>query len=296
MEAEAIARLLKQWKSSGRIQSWKEVAILMRAMTNVEIYLSALEAHDIPVYVVQGTAFYQKSEVSDLIAFLELVLHPDDELLRATVLTSSLFGVSFNDLLKVPRQSSPYATNSCPSGRERRDTATAAEILQDVIRKTDFDVVMMAQKNGPQRVANIGKLIEITRELARQGTTALDDVVRYLRERAHDTSVRESEAQIVSQADDVVRVLTVHQAKGLEFDIVIIPDLAARAGRASGDRTFFSDRWGMLVGAAYGLHRKTAAAFADPRRKKAGRRSTVRGREAIALRRGDARAQDAGPG
>src|SRR3989449_3203907 len=43
MEAEAIARLLKEWKSSGRIQSWKEVAILMRAMTNVEIYLSALE-------------------------------------------------------------------------------------------------------------------------------------------------------------------------------------------------------------------------------------------------------------
>src|SRR4029077_12114064 len=135
-------------------------------------------------------------------------------------------------------------------------TATAAEILQDVVRKTDFDVVMMAQKNGPQRVANIGKLVEITRELARQGTTALDDVVRYLRERTHDTSVRESEAQIVSQVDDVVRVLTVHQAKGLEFDIVIIPDLAARTGGRSGDRTFFSDRWGLLVGASYGLHRK----------------------------------------
>ncbi|HYR44122.1 MAG TPA: PD-(D/E)XK nuclease family protein, partial [Terriglobia bacterium] len=63
-------------------------------------------------------------------------------------------------------------------------------------------------------------------------------------------------AQIVSQEDDVVRVLTVHQAKGLEFDIVIIPDLAAKAGRGAGDRAFFSDRWGILAGAAYGLHRK----------------------------------------
>src|SRR5207253_6672370 len=97
MEAEAIARLLKEWKSSGRIQSWKDVALLMRTMTNIEIYLGALEAHGIPVYVVQGTAFYQKSEVSDLIAFLELVLHPDDALLRATVLTSSLFGVTFEE-------------------------------------------------------------------------------------------------------------------------------------------------------------------------------------------------------
>jgi ATP-dependent helicase/nuclease subunit A len=137
-----------------------------------------------------------------------------------------------------------------------RDSATAAEILQDVIRKTNFDVVMMAQKNGRQRVANIGKLIEITRGLARQGTTALDDVVRYLRDRAQDTSIREPEAQIVRQDDEVVRVLSVHQAKGLEFDIVIVPDLAARTGRNTSDRTFFSDRWGILVGAAYGLHRK----------------------------------------
>ena len=67
-----------------------------------------------------------------------------------------------------------------------RDRATAAEILEDIIRQTNFDVVMMAQRNGPQRVANIGKLIEITRDLARQGTAALDDVVRHLRDRAHD--------------------------------------------------------------------------------------------------------------
>ncbi|HLH29892.1 MAG TPA: UvrD-helicase domain-containing protein, partial [Terriglobia bacterium] len=258
MEAEAIARLLKQWKASGRIRSWREVALLMRAMTNVEIYTGALESHGIPVYVVQGTAFYQKSEVSDLIAFLELVLHPADDLLRATVLTSSLFGVTFEELVRsgVSSMRVPLLDELLSHWCEKRDTATAAEILQDVIRRTDFDVVMMAQKNGPQRVANVGKLIEITRDLARQGTTSLDEVVRHLHDRAHDTSVRESEAQIVSQSDEVVRVLTIHQAKGLEFDIVIIPDLAARTGRGSGDRTFFSDRWGILAGAAYGLHRK----------------------------------------
>src|SRR5215471_11199263 len=258
MEAEAIARLLKQWKTSGRIHSWREVALLMRAMTNVGIYLDALESHGIPVYVVQGTEFYQKSEVSDLIAFLRLVLHSGDNLLRTTVLTSSLFGVTFQQF--VAAGSTPVHHDRFDEllsyWSSRRDTATAAEILQDVIRKTNFDAVLMAQKNGQQRVANVGKLIEITRELARQGITALDDVVRHLRDRAHDTSVRESEAQIVSQSDEVVRLLTIHQAKGLEFDIVIIPDLAARAGRGSGDRTFFSDRWGLIAGAAYGLHRK----------------------------------------
>jgi ATP-dependent helicase/nuclease subunit A len=266
MEAEAIARLLKEWKSAGTIQSWKEVALLFRAMTNVDIYLDALESHGIPVYIVQGARFYQKTEVSDLIAFLELVLHPQDELLRTIVLSSSLIGTSFRDLLLRPpgeaaaaqprRVRAEILDTLLAPWLSRRDSATAAEILQDVIRKTNFDVVMMAQKNGRQRVANIGKLIEITRGLSRQGTTALDDIVRYLRERAHDTGVREPEAQIVRQEDEVVRVLSVHQAKGLEFDIVIVPDLAARTGRSTNDRTFFSDRWGLLAGAAYGLHRK----------------------------------------
>jgi ATP-dependent helicase/nuclease subunit A len=264
MEAEAIARLLKEWKSAGTIQSWKEVALLFRAMTNVDVYLEALESHGIPVYVVQGARFYEKTEVSDLIAFLELVLHPQDQLLRTIVLTSSLIGAEFRNLVPLPlgeggakhRVRAEVLDNLLTPWLSRRDSSTAAEILQDVIRKTNFDVVMMAQKNGRQRVANIGKLIEITRGLARQGTTALDDVVRYLRDRAQDTSIREPEAQIVRQEDEVIRVLSVHQAKGLEFDIVIVPDLAARTGRHTNDRTFFSDRWGILVGAAYGLHRK----------------------------------------
>jgi ATP-dependent exoDNAse (exonuclease V) beta subunit len=254
MEAEAVARLLRKWKSDGTIQSWKEVALLLRVMSNVEVYLGALEAHRIPVYVVQGALFYQKSEVSDLIALLELILHPNDSLLRATVLSSSLAALTFRDLLE--GRGSAELDEILRPWIEERDRSTAAEILQDVIRRTNFDVVMMAQKNGRQKVANIGKLIEITRELARQGTTALDEVVRHLRDRVRDTAVREPEAQIVGQDDDVVRILTVHQAKGLEFDVVIVPELAARTARSAGDRTLFSDRWGLLAGAAYGLHRK----------------------------------------
>jgi len=255
MEAEALARLLKKWRTSGVIQSWKEVAMLFRATTNMGLYIDALERHEIPVYVIQGTYFYRKTEVSDLIAALEFILRPEDPLLRATVLSSSLLGIPFQELLKLNGNCSD-AANVFKPWIEMRDRATAAEILEDIVRRTNFDVVMMAQRNGPQRVANIGKLIEITRELARQGTTALDDVVRNLRDRAHDETVREPEAQIVDPDDDVVRMLTVHQAKGLEFDIVVVPDLAAKTQRNTSDRTFLSDRWGVLCGTAYGLHRK----------------------------------------
>src|SRR5207302_2700993 len=150
----------------------------------------ALEAKGVPVYVVQGTYFYSKTEVSDLIAVLELILHPADPLIRATVLTSSLAGLTFKELLD--GRGSETLDCILKPWIEMRDRATAAEILEDVIRRTNFDVVMMAQRNGPQRVANIGKLIEITRDMARQGTMALDDVVRHLRARAQDPGTREA--------------------------------------------------------------------------------------------------------
>jgi ATP-dependent helicase/nuclease subunit A len=255
MEARAIVRLLKTWRSSGKIQSWNEVAMLMRGMGSSGVYINELESNGIPVHVVDGPDFYQKSEVSDLIALLEYVVHPDDPLVRAIVLSSPLAGLTFSDLLST--KSSATFDEVIAPWIERRDRATAAEILEDVIRKTNFDVVMTAQKNGRQRVANIGKLIEITRSLGRQGTTSLDDVVRHLRARATDTTVRESEAQTTSQDADVVRVLTVHGAKGLEFDVVIVPALAAQIPHGSSRSFLHSDRWGLLAGAVYGLHRKT---------------------------------------
>jgi ATP-dependent exoDNAse (exonuclease V) beta subunit len=256
MDAAALARLLESWKASGTIQSWNDVAILMRALVNVGIYVDALESRRIPVRVIQGTQFYKKTEVSDLIALMEYVLRPTDSLLRTTVLTSSLFGVTFRQLLDNPAAGQERLDAVLQPWIERRDRATAAEILQDVIRKTSFDAVLMSQRNGRERVANVGKLIEITRSLARQGSSALGDVVRQLRNRATDTTTREPGAQAAGPEDEAVSILSAHLAKGLEFDVVAIPDLAAKTRGASGDRAVFSDRWGLLVGASYGLHRK----------------------------------------
>ena len=253
-EAGAIARLLLERKSSNLISCWREVGMLFRSMTHMDVYVRALEERGIPVYVVQGTGFYDTAEVSDLIAALEYVVRPHDRMARAILRMSALIGDSFEHLLSdadadpLPEVFGPWI--------ERRDRATAAEILSDVVRKTDFDVVMMAQRNGRQRVANIGKLIEITRDLARQGTTSLDDVVRYLRNRVHDPSIREPEVQILGHEDDVVQCLTVHQAKGLEFDTVVLPNLAGGVRSGQGDRIFRSERWGLLMAPAYGVHRK----------------------------------------
>ena len=232
--------------------------------------------------------------MSDLIALLEFVLHPDDPLIRAIVLSSPLAGLTFQTCSRERHRKHSIA--SFKPWIERRDRATAAEILEDVVRQTNFDVVMTAQKGGRQRVANIGKLIEITRNLGRQGTTALDDVVRYLRARAKDTLVRESEAQTTAQDADVVRLLTVHGAKGLEFDVVIVPDLAAPLPHGSEERLLLQRPLGAACGRRLWSASQNAASCPDSPGQGRGEGSAVRGREAAALRCRHARAQDAGSG
>jgi ATP-dependent exoDNAse (exonuclease V) beta subunit len=73
--------------------------------------------------------------VSDLIALLEFVVHPDDPLVRSIVLSSPLAGLTFSDLLA--GKSSEAFDAVIQPWIERRDRATAAEILEDVIRKTN---------------------------------------------------------------------------------------------------------------------------------------------------------------
>src|SRR5262249_48198723 len=102
--------------------------------------------------------------------------------------------------------------------------ATIAELLEDVCAATDFEAVCLTQFQGTQKVANVRKLIELARDWERKRFFSLRDFVRMVRRMA-ETEPREPEAPLVGEQDDVVRLMTIHQAKGLEFPVVIVPDL-----------------------------------------------------------------------
>ena len=102
--------------------------------------------------------------------------------------------------------------------------ATIAELLEEVCAATDFEAVCLTQFQGTQKVANVRKLIELARDWERKRFFSLRDFVRMVRRMA-ETEPREPEAPLVGEQDDVVRLMTIHQAKGLEFPVVIVPDL-----------------------------------------------------------------------
>ena len=241
LEARVLAGAVERLHVEDGIP-YGEIAVLFRAFTEVKTYEGAFRRREIPYYVVRGRGFFQCQEVSDLVSLLGAVLDPDDGVALAATLRSPLFGVDDDTLARLawpaaasrPALARYFRTSDDPALGRVRDVlarlratasrATIAELIVEACAATDFEAVCLTQFQGAQKVANVRKLIELAREWERRRFFSLRDFVRTVR-RLAASEPREPEAALAGEADDVVRLMTIHQAKGLEFSAVVLPDL-----------------------------------------------------------------------
>jgi len=246
---------------------YSDIALLFRAMTDVPTYEAVLRAANIPFQTVQGKGFYQREEISDLIQLLRFLDNKTDELALAAVLRSPLGGVSDNALLALrcapllnevadenelrhfsqPRKlfyalrrhheiayiSAEERTQlDCAGGLlgkliERRNHFPIADLMRFAVDESEYLTVIAATFDGAQRLANVRKLFTLAERFEHSGAHLVRDFVRYVEE-FEAIGSREGEGQIDDSAN-AVRLMTIHQAKGLEFPVVIIPNLHHRS-------------------------------------------------------------------
>jgi ATP-dependent helicase/nuclease subunit A len=279
LDAQQLARRIIALTQGPDKLNYGDIALLFRAMTNVQIYESVFRRANIPYQTVLGRGFYEREEITDLIQLLRFLDNKTDEIALAAVLRSPLCGVSDNALLALrsaPLLSEVEATEElrgfAPArslyGALRRHeeiafiTAEEHELLdraakligelvdrrhhypiQDLLRyavaESEYMTVVAANFDGAQRLANVERLFTLAARFESSGTHLIRDFVRYVEE-FEAIGSRESEGQI-DQAADAVRLMTIHQAKGLEFPVVIIPDLQ-RLSRVATDNWVLLDR------------------------------------------------------
>jgi ATP-dependent helicase/nuclease subunit A len=246
-----------------RVHKFSDIALLFRAMTHVQTYESAFRRANIPYQTVLGRGFYEREEVTDLIQLLRFLDNKTDELALAAILRSPLCGISDNALLALrcaplladPEQGDQLrrfsqTRNLLHGLRRHREIAfisddehelldraaelvkqlvarrhhfTIGELLRFAVERSEYMTVIAATFDAPQRMANIQRLFTLAERFERSGTHLIRDFVRYVKE-FEAIGSRESEGQI-DEAANAVRLMTIHQAKGLEFPVVIIPDL-----------------------------------------------------------------------
>jgi ATP-dependent helicase/nuclease subunit A len=279
IEAERLARyvrglveqqipLVNTAQGRPRPPTYRDMAFLFGALTDVKTYERALRRAGVPCYVVAGHGFYGRPEVSDLLNLLAFLDNRADDIALAGVLRSPLFGLSDETLLwlrwTATEESDQWVSLYSQLRREAeqkqakladgqralleeavtileellavRNRLPLPELIEQAIRRTGYDIVCAGAEDGPQRLSNLDKLVALARSFASRGTHLLRDFVAYIRE-FRRLAAREAEAQL-ELGLDAVALLTIHKSKGLEFPIVALPDLQRRWRQSSGKFVF----------------------------------------------------------
>ncbi len=227
-----------------------DVAVLFARMTNSLAYEHALQRRELPYHVVGGLGFFRQQEVYDVLNACRAIDNPFDDVALFGVLRSAIFGLDDNVLLHVATAARPPYFDKLPSeavleglpAAQREQLAFAAALLarigrvkdalgpagviERLLAETGYAATLLSQFHGPQKLANVRRLLDAARSAAAGGMSLADFVRRYGEMVMAES--RFEQAPVAGESADAVRIMTIHRAKGLEFPVVIVPDLNAR--------------------------------------------------------------------
>lgn len=259
LEARAIAQRIKELVESGERVGWAkddqtgaeyprpisygDIAILFRSRSDISLYYEALLKAGIPTLNLAGSDFFLRREVADILACLRAIADPQDELALAVALRSPMFGLSDPELWQLKAEYGSFSRAVNPEAPTDRSVPPGLGELRKLIAElhpltqrigptffvtkilaaTGYAQVVLADDHGEQAYANLRKFEELVAALEQAGLTDLAVFLDYLAEITR-TSGREDEAQLTTEGEDAVRLLTIHAAKGLEFPVVFVVD------------------------------------------------------------------------
>lgn len=260
--AEATAQHIRQAVQEGRIRitargeeqgqplRYRHIAILLRQTSQVALFEEALARTGVPFYNTARRHYFVQPEVRDLVFALTVFDSPTNDVALAVTLRSPLVGVSMDTLyacaleaqrlgkgtplwLGVRRWLEKGAAGAdADAVREflalierlqaQAGAADVFRVLATLVNETQYETRLLCRPDGKQRVANVRKLLQIAAENRQMPVTAFVEMVNELERIA----LREGEAPVLEEMADVVRIYTVHGAKGLQFPVVYLPDVA----------------------------------------------------------------------
>lgn len=244
-EFPAIAQRLLELNRAG--YAWEKMAVLLPAWSAAEEIQAQLTLAGIPSYVPRGKGFWEAREVLDCTLLLRAVRDLADDTAVVGLLKSPFVGLRDETLLVVAqareagesfyaalrrvaaaaaapeRALMARALTLLESGAALRDRMAAVAYLDEVLRSSGYLAMLALDADqGAQRIANVRKLLRL---LDAERDQSLGEFLREVREaRAREDDV--APERLYGERGEVVTISTVHSAKGLEWDVVVLADLS----------------------------------------------------------------------
>ena len=284
-EARHVAARVRELVDAGDATPG-EIVLLFAAGTDAEWFEEELRSVGLPTYRAAGRNYFGQQQVADLLAYLRLLQNRYDDEALLTVLASPFVGVS-NDalvLIRAEAQRQPIfraLERTLPGDladtdrrlllafRQRYDRllelaahAPLELLCERVLAEHDYDLAVLARRDGRRRYANLRKLARLARSYEELRGNDLEGFVRFV-EGQEAVGAKESDAVSEEEGADAVRLLTIHAAKGLEFKVVVVAD-AGRSRPPVSDILALSDgRFGFKVAHPATGTRVTTASYQD---------------------------------
>jgi len=272
-ESRCVASFIQKLVSEEKWQVWdeadqsfrpilfKDIAILMRTYTPLNPLEEALRSYEVDYRVIGGRHFYKRQEIQQLLAVLQAVDNPNDKVSLIAALRSPFFGTSDEELFlfhanggslnyfqEAQRTDLEQPFRLLRELHEMRNQASVSALLKRLYEATCGLVLFLLKPQGEQRVANLLKIGDVARALDERGMLNFRGFVRWLSERQEEEA-EEEEPPTLERGDNFVRLLTIHKAKGLEFPMVILTDLAHKGNKGE---DFIIDRSGGRIASKIG--------------------------------------------
>ncbi len=240
-EIHAAKKKVQNPDGTFRQIEWRDFAILRRSLAGWGTRaVEAMRQAGIPAVVNERDGYFEVQEIQLLLALLSIIDNPEQDLPMAAVLHSGLVGLDANELGALRLSGKGSLWSLMPAyAKEAQDERLLAfighmerwrtlsrrhgvtDLLWDIYESQDYVNYVGAMPNGLVRRANVLALYDRAKGYEASGFRGLFRFLRFV-ESLRDSNQDMPLANVVSEADNVVRLMTIHKSKGLEFPVIFL--------------------------------------------------------------------------
>ncbi len=256
LECKMIAAKVRELLEKG--YAYKDMVILLRSPHSVSREMVDIFGKEgIPAYAELKTGYYSAVEVETVLSFLAIIDNPRQDIPMAAVLRSPLFSFSDEELgeivlAKGGLYEKPYdkskenavnlslqAEKALPPALEEKwqnfqgkleryrrlsRSLRLHSLLSLIYEETDYYNYVRALPLGEKRQANLDQLLEDAKQFEKGSYSGLFHFIRYI-EKVKKQEQDQGEATVFSEKDDLLRIMSIHHSKGLQFKVVFLSQL-----------------------------------------------------------------------
>ena len=262
LEAHHLARTILNWVEEGQLLydrkqgeyrrvQYQDIVILMRSLTHVTTFQDVFRTYNIPLFTEQNTDLFDCVEVINVLSCLKVIDNPDQDIPLVGLMRSPLFFFTEKELAMIKVEGNGHSFYDRVLQYESLGTATflkekvsafikkisrwrydskilpLAKLISLIYEQTHYYEFVLGLPHGPLRKANLDVFLDRARSYEASTKKGLYGFINYI-ERMQALGKHFGRAKTTTASVDVVRIMSIHKSKGLEFPIVFMSQIHKR--------------------------------------------------------------------